>query len=202
MQRAEGGAQERGKRAVTSEKGLGVGEPHQQPPPLGRGGPHHPTPGACWPHGAQSRRPVYPAYPTAPGCFELGDPPRRDLWLPMDGQTPWNLAAAWDAPLDCAQEPAQTRPIWRSPCPDIVSLQSEVGGCQRGRKKWVPYTKMQLKELEREYAAGKFITKEKRRKISAMVNLSERQVTIWFQNRRVKEKKLEGKSRLAHAHTT
>ncbi|CDQ71835.1 unnamed protein product [Oncorhynchus mykiss] len=108
-----------------------------------------------------------------------------------------NWANSWSNPLYYAREQKQGSQFWKSfLTEEAVMNQPDVcTSYRRGRKKRVPYTKLQLKELEREYTICKFITKEKRQRIASSTNLSERQVTIWFQNRRVKNKKLMSKDR-------
>ncbi|XP_045206464.2 homeobox protein CDX-4-like [Mercenaria mercenaria] len=69
-------------------------------------------------------------------------------------------------------------------------------GMTRTKDKYrVVYTEKQRKGLEREYNTNKFITTERKAKISEELNLSERQIKIWFQNRRAKERRDSRKSK-------
>ncbi|XP_047998757.1 homeobox protein Hox-A3-like [Leguminivora glycinivorella] len=100
-------------------------------------------------------------------------------------QNPMLTGKTWMTPVSSTSQFINRAPTWNG---------TRTGGVKKPKRIRTAFTSQQMIELEQKYARTRYLDRSHRIELAKMLNLNERTIKIWFQNRRMKEKKDRGES--------
>lgn len=168
------------------------------PPPYDFTGYHHHLPGVADPSPTGTWNHVYTGREEFPYSFQgSGSVAGQVGYSPPElSGTPSAAGGGSFTPFSFISGQDAYSPRRRAPEP---FKHNASGGKTRTKDKYrVVYSDHQRMELEKEFQFNRYITMRRKSELSMALSLSERQVKIWFQNRRAKERKLNRK-KLQHS---
>ncbi|XP_036779834.2 homeobox protein CDX-4 [Manis pentadactyla] len=165
-------------------------------PSLGAWGSHYSAPREDWSvyPGPSSTMGAVPMNDVTSSPTAFGSPEYSNLGPAGGGSSGGSLPAPAGGslfPIDAgaaeASSPSRSR---HSPYAWMRKTVQVTGKTRTKEKYRVVYTDHQRLELEKEFHCNRYITIRRKSELAVNLGLSERQVKIWFQNRRAKERKM------------